>query len=178
MISLKNLKATVLLLPISIGSVAFVFMTGGQIVNPTNRDWLMKGDSASHYLGWEFFRNSPVLQWPVGANPSYGNGFANSIVNTDSIPLAAFFFKMFNPLLPNSFQYFGIWILLCFILQAVFAWKLLALFIEKISPDNRDILFFSLASFAISTSPWRRVWPYCVGISMASLGGAIFVFSK
>ena len=145
MVGLKNLKATVLLLPMFIGSVVFVFVTGGQILNPTNRDWLMKGDSATHYLGWEFFRNSPILQWPLGANPSYGNGFANSIVNTDSIPLAAFFFKMLDPLLPRSFQYFGIWILLCFILQAVFAWKLLALFIGKKSHLIIGTFFFSLS---------------------------------
>jgi hypothetical protein len=45
-------------------------------------------------------------------------------VYSDSIPLLAFFFKLFAPWLSEPFQYFGIWFLLCFILQAWFSWKL------------------------------------------------------
>ena len=52
-----------------VGTLAFVYATSGSIIDPTNRDWLMLGDSAQHYLGWAFFRDTPLLQWPLGANP-------------------------------------------------------------------------------------------------------------
>jgi len=87
---------------------------------------LMLGDSAQHYLGWAFFRDTPLLQWPIGANPKLGLDFASSIVFTDSIPLAAFVFKPLNVVLPETFQYLGVWIWMCFVLQAYFGFRLLA----------------------------------------------------
>ena len=48
-----------------VGTVVFIYATGGRIIDPTNRDWLMLGDSAQHYLGWAFFRDTPLLQWPI-----------------------------------------------------------------------------------------------------------------
>ncbi len=108
-----------------VGTAAFVYVTGGAIINPTNRDWLMLGDSAQHYLGWAFFRKTPMLQWPIGANPKLGLDFASSIVFTDSIPLVAFVFKPLSFVLPETFQYLGAWIWFCFVLQAVFGYVLL-----------------------------------------------------
>ena len=109
-----------------VGTAVFIYATGGRIIDPTNRDWLMLGDSAQHYLGWAFFRDTPLLQWPIGANPKLGLDFASSIVFTDSIPLAAFVFKPLNVVLPETFQYLGVWIWLCFVLQAYFGVRLLA----------------------------------------------------
>lgn len=96
----------------------FVYVTGGRIINPTYDDWLMIGDSAQHYIGWEFFRHTPLFQWPIADNPKLGLEVASSIVFTDSIPIAAFIFKPLNYFLPATFQYFGLWIWLCFVLQA------------------------------------------------------------
>ena len=85
----------------------------------------MIGDSATHYMGWEFFRHTSLLQWPLGLNPKLGLDISSSIAFTDSIPLAAFIFKPLNFLLPATFQYLGMWILVCFILQAYLAAHLL-----------------------------------------------------
>ena len=41
------------------------------------------------------------------------------MIFTDSIPLLAVPFKILSPLLPKDFQYFGLWGLLCLVLQAV-----------------------------------------------------------
>lgn len=112
-----------------IGALAFLLFTGGSILAPTNVAWLMRGgDSAQHWLGWEFFRQSPLFQWPLGANPDYGMELGSSIVFSDSIPLLALVFKPFSAMLPDTFQYFGLWILGCFLLQSYFAWRLLGLF--------------------------------------------------
>ena len=110
-----------------IGSIVFVYVTGGSVLLPWNRSWLMFGDTAQHYLGWEFFRQTPIFNWPIGANFPFGMEVSSSIVFSDSIPIAAFIAKMFNPLLPVVFQYLGFWILLCFVLQAFFAIKIFRL---------------------------------------------------
>ncbi len=106
---------------IIVGVIVFVYVTTGSVLFPWNRSWLMFGDPAQHYLGWEFFRQTPILNWPIGANFPFGMEVSSSIVFTDSIPIAAFLFKLFNPLLPAIFQYLGFWILLCFILHTFFA---------------------------------------------------------
>ncbi|MDP2186197.1 MAG: DUF6311 domain-containing protein [Xanthomonadales bacterium] len=112
-----------------VGAAAFVLITGGAILAPTYVDWLMRGgDSAQHWLGWQFFRQSPFFQWPLGANPEYGMDIGSSIVYSDSIPLLALVFKPFSAMLPDTFQYIGLWLFACFLLQSYFAWKLLGLF--------------------------------------------------
>lgn len=106
--------------------MAFLLIAGPQFLDPTNVAWLVGGDPLQHYLGWAFYRNSPWA-WPVGLNPLYGMEFSNSIVFTDSIPLLAIPFKAISQFLPYPFQYLGIWVLLCFVLQAYFAFRLIGL---------------------------------------------------
>ncbi|WP_404813278.1 DUF6311 domain-containing protein [Chlorobium phaeovibrioides] len=111
--------------------MAFIIVVGTRVLDPTNLAWLVGGDPATHYLGWLFYRNAPLAS-PLGLNTSYGLEIANSIIYSDSIPLLAFAFKPVSSLLPHTFQYFGLWILSCFILQAWFAWKLIGLISEHV----------------------------------------------
>lgn len=109
-----------------LGLLAFLLWNGGHAFSPTRIGWVMGGlDTPQHYFGWQFFRNAPWWQWPVGYNPDYSSDAPGTIVLTDSIPLLAFTFKLFNRLLPPDFQYLGIWLFLCFELQAWFGYKLL-----------------------------------------------------
>jgi Family of unknown function (DUF6311) len=112
--------------PVALGVVAFFLVVGLRALNPTNIAWLGNGDLATHYLGWVFFSQSEWF-FPLGLNPDYGLEFSNAILFSDSNPLFAFLFKPFASLLPQPFQYFGIWLLACFVLQAWFAWKLIGL---------------------------------------------------
>ena len=128
-----------------IGLTIFVYVTGGRILDPTSRSWLMVGDSALHYMGWEFFRHTGQLQWPLGLNPKLGMDISSSIAFTDSIPLAAFVFKPFNFLLPATFQYLGLWILLCFILQSYLATRLLSHFLTDQIQIALGSVFFALS---------------------------------
>jgi hypothetical protein len=59
--------------------------------------------------------------------------FSNSIVFTDSIPLLAIPFKAISSFLPYPFQYLGIWVLLCFVLQAYFTFRLISLITSSIA---------------------------------------------
>lgn len=122
--------------------IFFLVLTDGKILWPSNIDWLMEGDPAWHHSGWNFFRESPLFQWPPGANEFYGMELSSSIVFSDSIPLLAFFFKFINFCLPETFQYFGIWLLINFILQSFFSWKILSLFTkDKILPIIGSLFF-------------------------------------
>ena len=107
----------------------------------------MFGDAAQHYLSWEFFRHTPLLQWPIGANYPLGMELSSSIVFTDSIPIAAYLAKLFNPILPAPFQYLGIWIWLCFVLQAFFAQRFLKFFLS-----NKAHVYFG-ACFVVLSPP-------------------------
>lgn len=103
-----------------IALAAFLFVVGGAPLAPSNIAWLSESDAATNYLGWAFFRDSPWA-WPPAANPAYGMDIAGSILMADANPLLAMPFKLLSPLLPEPFQYFGWWLLVCFLLQGLFA---------------------------------------------------------
>lgn len=124
-----------------VGFLAFFIFSEVEILNPENIAWLENGDSATHYLGWVFFRNAP-WEFPIGLNPGYGLEISSSIVFSDSIPLLAIVFKIMHKVLPQTFQYFGIWILLCFLLQAFFGARLARLINERLWFVASVALFF------------------------------------
>jgi hypothetical protein len=102
------------------GAGFILYVGGTRVLRPTEYEWLMKLDWRIHFLGWHFFRNEP-WHWPPGRIENYFNALdGTSIGFTDSIPLMAFLLKPFSALLPVPFQYLGLWILGCFILQGVF----------------------------------------------------------
>lgn len=123
---LSTTRRVTALLPVLLGILAFFIVVGPRALNPMNIAWLEGGDSATHYLGWAFFRHSPWT-FPLGLNPSYGLELSNAVIFSDSNPLFALIFKPFSALLPEPFQYFGFWFLTCFILQSWFGWKLTGL---------------------------------------------------
>lgn len=114
-----------LLFSCMVGLGVFVLFGGLTIINPAWTDWLMEGDPSQHYLGWVYFRDAPLWQFPLGANPLFGGKIASSIVFSDSIPLFAIPFKLIAGLLPRPFQYFGLWIAFCICMQAFFSFKVL-----------------------------------------------------
>ncbi len=110
-------------LPLFLGAAAFLLIIGPHVLRTDNIAWLQSHDPAASYLGWAFFRKSP-LYFPLGLNPDYGLEISSSIVYSDSNPLLAIFFKLLANVLPETFQYFGMWLLLCFLLQSWFGWKI------------------------------------------------------
>lgn len=129
---------------LSLGLVSFFLVLGWRILIPTNVAWLAKNDPATFYLGWGFFRQTKWM-WPPGANPNYGLDLGSSIFYSDSIPLVAIVAKLFSAWLPTPFQYWGIWLLLCFMLQAFFGWKLAELLTSRFWPK-----FFSSCLFVFA----------------------------
>lgn len=114
-----------------LGAAVFICLYGVRILNPTYVEWLYNGrDLMQHYLGWEFYRRSDWM-FPLGMTDQLGYPNATSVIFTDSIPIFAVIFKMFASVLPERFQYFGIWGILCFMLQGFFAARILQVYIEK-----------------------------------------------
>jgi hypothetical protein len=126
-----NKHPALALLPLLLAILAFFLVIGPRVLDPQNIAWLKDGDPATHYLGWLYFRNAPWA-FPLGLNPSYGMELGSAIIFSDSNPLLALVFKPFNNWLPETFQYFGFWLLVCFVLQAWFAWKLLGLVTDNV----------------------------------------------
>jgi hypothetical protein len=157
-----------------VGIAAFFAITGGKILDPTHTTWLMNGDPTQHWLGWEFFRHTPPLQWPLGANPNYGMELGSSIVFSDSIPLLAFPFKLLNALLPAQFQYFGLWLLCCFVLQAMFSYKLLGLFTDSTWLRVVGCSFFVIAPPMV----WRLHQHYALVGHWVLVAALYLYFSK
>jgi hypothetical protein len=103
----------------ALGGLFFLWIAGFRVIDPTQFEWLMKLDWRINFLGWHLFRNDP-WRIPPGLIDSYLAGEGTTIGFTDSVPLAALLFKPFDAWLPTPFQYFGLWLLLCFALQGLF----------------------------------------------------------
>ena len=143
-----------LLIPGLIGFVYYALLTRFHGLNPFDVDWMLpfwRGsiDSAQHYLGWEFFRQAPLLQWPPGKSPNLGPMGGSGVALTDSLPLFAFIFKPLTFWFTQPFQYFGIWVLTCFVLQAIFAWKLLTIWVKHWEHAVLGTYFFCFAPIFI-----------------------------
>ena len=138
-----------------LSAVIFCVIFGTKVLNPTYTDWLLsESELSQHYLGWRGFRASS-WQFPIGMLDVLSYPNTTSVIFTDSIPVFAVLFKLLSPVLPSDFQYFGLWGITCFVLQGIFAGRI----IDRYSP-NRIItvaasLLFPLAPIMINRMFWH-----------------------
>lgn len=104
-----------------IGVCCFLIIYGYRVIDVTYDSWILEtnSDLTQHYLGWKYFRKSDFTI-PIGLIDGLLPEKV-SIIYTDSIPIFAILFKTISFLLPETFQYFGVWGILCFALQGGFA---------------------------------------------------------
>jgi hypothetical protein len=132
--------------PILIGLTAFILIVGPNILNPKNINWLLTDfDMTLEYLGWAFYRYGP---WdsPIGLNPNFGLDISSSIIYSNSLPIFSIIFKPLSSVLGEPFQFWGIWILFCFVMQAWISWILLGLI-------TKDVLLKTFATGILVFSP-------------------------
>lgn len=118
-----------------LGAFAFLFIFGPKLLNPTYEDWLLTEwiDLSQHYGGWKLYRASE-WNFPIGLCSTSFYPYKASVIYTDSIPLFCLVFKLLSPILPDTFQFFGLYGILCFMLQGGFGGLILRrlnLFSEK-----------------------------------------------
>ncbi|GEM_PF-1241998 len=127
---MKRSFIRIFILSFILGIIIFIISFGIHIINPTNVDWIYQlscnwqtCDTPQHYFGWVYYRNS---QWnfPIGLI-SQMTIADNSVIFTDAIPIVAVFFKILSPILPETFQYFGLCSVIAFGLNGAFSGILL-----------------------------------------------------
>lgn len=134
-------------------AATFCLIYGVRILNPTYTDWLMNGgDTTQHFLGWKAYR-AGKWTFPIGYTDTLSYPTKTSVIFTDSIPCFAVIFKMLSPLLPTEFQYFGLWGIMCFILQGIFAARI----IKHFTGSKHQIIIASVM-FAFSTPLIQRMY--------------------
>ncbi len=136
---------------ITVSIALFIYLLGLEFINPLNQDWLNSGDLSMYQIGWQYFRND-IWRFPLGLNPNFGIYAGGSVVFSDTIPILAIFFKIFNKYLPSTFQYFSIWILLCIYLQLFFSFKIIFKITDDLLYSLIGSLFFCFATIFITRS--------------------------
>ena len=125
--------------------IIFISMYGISILNPLYTDWLMTGsDGTQHYIGAEAYRNSRWF-FPIGKMNTLTFPNLASVIFTDSIPVLALIYKLLSPVLPKTFQYMGMWGLLCYILQGNLAAKLIRKYTDGILVPAMGAILFILS---------------------------------
>jgi hypothetical protein len=186
-----------ILFSIAIASLCYILIFPLQFLNPFSDEWIAgNGDFHTHYLGWLSFYHSHLFQWPIFAVDAYGEGIAKGIVYTDSIPIAALFAKLLGKILNlGDFQYFGLFILLSFVLQHYFSF----LYLKKLSrniPISRLMaicflifppLLYRCQGHTALTAQWiiivslllfeyrTQIWPW-IAMSFLTLGIHFYIF--
>lgn len=136
-----------------IGIIVFLICYGWQVLDVTDDSWLLTGqDISQHYIGWKFYRTSE-WHFPLGQIDGMIYPDTSCIIFTDSIPLFAIFFKILSPILPGTFQYFGIWGLTTYLLIGGIS----SVIIRK-STENRCLCWIGSVFFCLSPYVFQRMY--------------------
>lgn len=141
-----NKKKFIFIIGCLIGALIFICIYGIKVLDFTYDGWLMiGGDLSQHYIGWRLFRTSG-WNFPIGLMDCATYPFKVSTMYMDTIPIFAIMFKIISPILPETFQYFGLWGIISFMLQGGMA----ALIINKVS---KNLSLSILSSFLFILQP-------------------------
>ncbi len=131
-----------------IGFIVFISIFTISPLIPTNDFFCSTGfleyDSAQHYAGWMLYRQSP-WGFPLGISTHSAFPYGTSVSYTDSIPLFSIFFKILSPILPSTFQFFGLFVAMSYSLMGGFSAILMNLFVKNFYISGLSALLFSLS---------------------------------
>lgn len=137
------------------GGAVFIYFFGIAPLNIYNINWYVNlgGDSAQHVTGWIAYLHSE-WSFPIGLQDKLVYPEKYSIIYTDSIPLLAVIFKLFSFLYGGeNVQYFGLYGLINFILQSIFA----SFIVRYFTKNKLVIVLFSLM-FLFMPVLWQRLF--------------------
>ncbi|MBQ7502028.1 hypothetical protein IJT93_04845 [bacterium] len=155
-----------------IAGLCFAILFGSALVNPLYVDWtLIDGDIRHHYLGWVAYKNGSWT-FPIGMTDQLFYPSEVSVVFTNSIPLAAIAGKLAAMFWKGGFQYFGLWGLVCFMLQAVLAVKIIRNYTDsKLLTLISALLFLPVPIFL------SRFGDNCGGYHASQAGHWIIIYA-
>lgn len=155
-----------------IAGLCFILLFGAALVNPLYVDWtLFDGDIRHHYLGWEAYKNG-AWTFPAGLTDQLFYPSRVSVVFTNSIPLMALLGKLAAAFYKGPFQYFGIWGLVCFVLQTV-----LAVSILRKAADNKLLIVISALLFLPVPVFLSRFGDDCGGYHASQAGHWLIIWA-
>ncbi len=149
---LRNLDMTAIL---TVTIVAFFYLFGLRVLNIYDTNFVvMGGDFTVSYLGSVFYRMDE-WRWPLLTHVNLAYPYGISVHGTDGSPLLSLIFKAFHKFfgLPADVQFVGIWMFICYILQAVFS----VLFFRK-AFKNQFLVFIGAMFFVSAPIMMMRVF--------------------
>ena len=137
-------------------SLAIVFLfasllLGFEKLNPSYDHWLSNPDLLSYQLPWKYFKND-IWRFPLFSNPTYGLDFSNSIIYSDNVTILNIFFKLFKNFLSSNFQFYGLWIVTCFLIQYLIGFKIILHITKNFNYSIVSSFLFVLMPFFIERS--------------------------
>ena len=157
-----NSLSSVFILGGSAAVIFFIIVFGFRVLDPQYDAWLFHGrnreDLIQHYLGWLLYRKSD-WHFPITLIDNISSSGKIPVVYMDSIPLLAVFFKIFSPVLPATFQYFGIYGLICYFLMGGFS----AITVFRLTDDKSYSVISSLLMSASFPMIFRTFWHTALG---------------
>lgn len=131
-----------------IGLFDALCLLGWHVIDPLSTDWL-RSDPTVFQAGWEFLRRQPLtfpFTWIFNLNFPFGI----SAAYLDVIPIVAVPLKILSPALPQQFQYFGIYLVFCLVLQVYYSFRLISRFTRDKTVIILGGLFFLNAPVLLS----------------------------
>ncbi len=147
------------------------------LLDVQNVSWFLarNSDRASDFSMWQFYRVTP-FDFPFGKITGYAYPSQTGVGGCGSTALLALPLKLISRWLPLHFQFFGWWLLVCYVLQGVFAVRLLQIWGIK----NNFLLLLCAAFLCISPVMLTRTDHINLTAHWLILGGlcAYFDFQK
>lgn len=157
--------------PTIIAVLIFGLFLDFSIIEPANTAWLLRdsGDGLQSYIGSTAFRMD-TWHFPITKTVLINNPEGLCIIYTDSNPLLSILAKLFSFVFPPHYQFFGIWFLLCWILQSVLGYLIL----KKLTQNNSYSLLAS-ALFCLLPTQLARL-PHMNLVAFWIILWALYIF--
>ncbi|MGL4562174.1 MAG: DUF6311 domain-containing protein [Brevinema sp.] len=157
----KNITFLSIMLPLSM-TLWFTFIVFGVTLNPKSFVELPQNIRNAHITSL-FFR-ADTWHFPITMTKNIGEGLPLSLTNT--IPLFALIFKVVN----SSLQYFGLWLVISFLLTAFFGYRISYLITSnRILAGLGSLLFVTIPflwnqtiSHFYMAGQWLIIWAYYI----------------
>lgn len=171
---LRNFFSTrfgIALLGAGIGLLFFLSYYGPGVINPLNAEWLKyPGDLKQHYIGSSSFVKSPWA-FPIGLITNEAYPYGVPITFMDALPIVSLPLKLFAGVLPHNFQLFGLWGVLCFMLQGF-----LAVLIMQRWTKRPVLTLITSVFFVVSPIIMARMFAHTALASQWVILAAIFLY--